>query len=771
MRRPLLGLAAAFGLGCLLPDGKGTPLEALLLLSLAALVLLLAYVAGPGRSALAAIAAAALTLGTAAGAVEALVLESGALRAGLREGRLGDRPHRVTGTLRGDALLRDGRLLFVLETESEGRAGRAQPLGGLLRVEVGGDAPKPRLLDGDRIAVWTTLRPAERLDSGVAAFGFCKSARLVERLDDSPAHRLRRLAAAARARARAVFERTMPPGTERGLVRAMVLGDRSEIDPGTEEAFKASGTYHVLALSGAQVALVAALLVAGLRWCLLGPWVEAGVTTLAIFAYAGFVGGDVPVARAALMAAALLLGRALELDADAGNLLGFAGVVLLGLSPMSAGDVGLQLSFAATLGILVLVAPLTRGLPRLPLRLDLVLAASVAAQCALALLLAGHFHRLAPAALVLNLAAVPLASAVLLAGFAVLALDPLALGAAAGRVAWLAARALRASGDLGPAADWLDVRVPSPSLAVIALYVAGMALLLRGRRLRGLAAIGAAHAVLVIGPLAPSADGRLHLTVIDVGQGDGLLLRSPSGRAIVVDAGGSRDGRFDPGERRVAPVLWRHGVRRLDALVASHAHPDHVGGMAFLLRAFRVAASWEGPAAPGDPSWRRFAETLDRAGVPRVALARAARYEWDGARLLVLGPRPPAAASPRVRNEDSLVVEVAYGSVRLLLTGDVTAEAEGPLATHAVDVVKVAHHGSRTSSSLRLTTAARPRLAVVSAGKRNPFGHPHAEVVERYGRAGALVLRTDRDGSVHVATDGTRVWVRTSGEGHERRIR
>jgi competence protein ComEC len=124
-----------------------------------------------------------------------------------------------------------------------------------------------------------------------------------------------------------------------------------------------------------------------------------------------------------------------------------------------------------------------------------------------------------------------------------------------------------------------------------------------------------------------------------------------------------------------------------------------------------------------------------------------------------------------VRNEDSLVVEVDYGSVRLLLTGDVTAEAEAGVVAREMDVVKVPHHGSRSSSSPALVQAARPRLAIVSAGARNPFRHPHPEVVERYARVGALVLRTDRDGSVHVATDGSRLWVRMSGEGHERRIR
>ena len=121
------------------------------------------------------------------------------------------------------------------------------------------------------------------------------------------------------------------------------------------------------------------------------------------------------------------------------------------------------------------------------------------------------------------------------------------------------------------------------------------------------------------------------------------MVRSPSGRAIVVDAGGARDGRFDLGERRMAPLLWREGVRRLDAVVASHAHPDHVGGLAFLLRAFRVDSAWEGPAAPRDPSWQRLEQVLDASGVRRLAVCRGASLEWDGARLGVLGPAPRRA--------------------------------------------------------------------------------------------------------------------------------
>jgi competence protein ComEC len=360
---------------------------------------------------------------------------------------------------------------------------------------------------------------------------------------------------------------------------------------------------------------------------------------------------------------------------------------------------------------------------------------------------------------------------VLLAGFSVLALAPVGAGGVAGGVAWLCARALRLSGDLGPAADWLDVRVAAPSLALLALHVAGLGWLLRGRRFSGLAAIAAGHVLLAFGPLAPRADGRLHLTVIDVGQGDGMLLRSPSGGAIVVDAGGSQDPRFDPGERRVAPVLWRAGVRRIDALVVSHAHPDHAGGVPFLLRAFRVESSWEGPAALPDPSWQRLDAALVAAGVRRVAVARGARFDWGGASLSVLGPGPPPGPLPRVRNEDSLVIDVRFGDVHLLLTGDVTAEVERGLRLPPALILKVPHHGSQTSSSPFLIDAVRPRVAIVSAGARNPFGHPHPLVVERYRRAGALLLGTGRDGNVDVATDGRRVWVRASGEGQERRIR
>jgi competence protein ComEC len=337
-------------------------------------------------------------------------------------------------------------------------------------------------------------------------------------------------------------------------------------------------------------------------------------------------------------------------------------------------------------------------------------------------------------------------------------------------VAWIAAHALRRSADLVTAVPALDVRVPTPSVTTLALYAGGLAGLLRGRRRRVSAALlGLGTLGLIVGPGPRPADGRLHLTALDVGQGEALVVTSPRGRTLLVDAGGLAGRRFDVGEAVVAAYLWSQGVRRVDALGVSHAHPDHVGGVAFVVRALGVGEVWEGPAARADPGWRALDAELRAAGVTRRALAAGARLSWDGVEIEVVGPPAPSSPPWRVKNDDSLVLRLRFGGVRLLLTGDIEAAGEARLAGR-VEVLKVPHHGSRTSSTPAFLGATGARAALLSAGAGNVYGHPHPEVVARYARAGTRLLRTDREGAVSLASDGRRLWTRSVADPSERQV-
>jgi competence protein ComEC len=261
----------------------------------------------------------------------------------------------------------------------------------------------------------------------------------------------------------------------------------------------------------------------------------------------------------------------------------------------------------------------------------------------------------------------------------------------------------------------------------------------------------------------------LHITILDVGQGDSIVVRSPGGRAWVIDAG-SAFGSRDMGESVVAPYLWSLGYRRIDGVVMTHPHPDHGGGVPFLLRALDVRGTWEGVAPRADPAYAALDRALRDSGVGRRSVRRGFRADWDGVEVEVIGPEggPPPW---KTRNDDSLVLVLRYGGATFLLAGDVERAGETRLATGFAFAMKVPHHGSRTSSTPGLVAAVRPAVAVVSAGHRNRFGHPHPEVVARYQQAGTMLLRTDRDGSVTLSTDGNRVWVATYRDDREVRYR
>jgi competence protein ComEC len=240
---------------------------------------------------------------------------------------------------------------------------------------------------------------------------------------------------------------------------------------------------------------------------------------------------------------------------------------------------------------------------------------------------------------------------------------------------------------------------------------------------------------------------------------------------MLVDAGGSYEGGFDVGELVVAPYLWSQGIGAVEVVAASHPHPDHTGGVPAILRGFRVGQVWEGVAPRSDRGYEAFDSAVEASGTSRLCLAHGHRQGTEGVNLTVRGPTPPGQRPKRTRNDDSVVLEVRFGAVSFLLAGDVEAAGEARLTLREAAVLKVPHHGSRSSSTEPFVRSLVPRIALISAGYKNRFGHPDPGVVTRYLRAGARVLKTSEDGAVTVSTDGRRLWTSTYREGREEVVR
>jgi competence protein ComEC len=307
------------------------------------------------------------------------------------------------------------------------------------------------------------------------------------------------------------------------------------------------------------------------------------------------------------------------------------------------------------------------------------------------------------------------------------------------------------------------------SLALLALSLTSS----RRRQLAAFAATVATLAIVIVHPFPPwLTTGQLEMTVLDVGQGESIFLAMPGGQTMVVDGGGLPDFRnptdapprrppIDIGESVVSPYLWSRSIQELDVVAVTHADEDHLGGIPALLRNFEVAQLWLGEGTFG-PEYQAIEDLAHKRGTQVRRLREGQSHSLGGTRIEVLGPSWPPAA---VRNDQSLLLRLSYGAHRFLLTGDMEAGRERALLAAGLlrpsDILKVAHHGSRSSSQETFLRAVKPVFAVVSTGPDNFYGHPHEVVLERLARARATVLRTDQQGLISITTDGRRLSVDT----------
>ncbi len=388
---------------------------------------------------------------------------------------------------------------------------------------------------------------------------------------------------------------------------------------------------------------------------------------------------------------------------------------------------------------------------------------STVIQIGLALPMAEYFHRVSFTGLTANLLIGPLLEAVVPLGFAAVFTNSHWLAALAGWLLHLSARIAAWHAAMEP--SW---RVPDPPVWLAAALAVSLILLAALPRRRAVrfpagAIVLALFVLLVWHPWPAQAQaGGLELTSIDVGQGDSLLLVFPEGARMLVDGGGllqfgkPRKSNLDIGEDVVSPYLWTRGIKTLDVVVATHAHEDHIGGLPAILENFRPKELWVGANPP-----ELLVKLAGKLGVRVLDRRVAPPFEFSGASIEIVSP-PEDYSAVKLGNNDSLAFRVSFGARSFLLTGDMERPMEGRLlgeglAVHA-DVLKVGHHGSKTSSIPPFLDAISPEVAIVSAGYENSFGHPHPDVIKRLEARHVAILRTDLDGLVTVSTDGKRLW-------------
>jgi competence protein ComEC len=701
--------------------------------------------------------------------------------------------------VRDAATVEDGALLQVAVTRV-GLGEWLEPTSGGVSLHVGGALIAPALPEwrgGRPVRMPVVLRrPARYLNAGVpdaersaqrrgfTLSGTVKSAALVEVLgrgrwwDET--------AAAVRARVRAVMGWHVAPydSTSAAIGTAILIGDRASLTPEIERRLQEAGTYHVVAISGGNIALLAGALLAVL-WVLRIRFAVAAAIVMAVLVAHGWtIGGGVSVVRATVMAVIYLALRLRDLGTTPLNAIAVGAALMLVADPLEIVAAGFWLTFGATVA-LVALASRWRWTPRPWWRAPAAIClGTLAVEAVLAPISALVFQRVTLAGLALNLVAVPCMAVVQASASVAVAMSVAGWpGGAdlAGVITHLASVGLIESARLVDLAPWSTWRVPSPSHGTLVAYYATLLawwaasrspLDSRVRRVSARATAVVAAGLWLWIAVAPATlaraggDGRLHLTVMDVGQGDALLAVFPNGRTLMVDSGGLAGAeRFDMGDRVIGPALRARGLTRLDYLALTHSHPDHIGGALSLTREFAPIEIWAGlPVADDEPA----ARLEGQARLSRTAwrsLQRGDRLRVDEVEVRVHHPPFPDWERRRVRNDDSLVLELRYVDVGVLLTGDVTRGVEVDLLPLLdplpLTILKAPHHGSATSSSVELLRRLRPRIVLVSAGRGNLFGHPAPIVLERYASLGAQVFRTDLDGQIDLVTDGRSVDVHT----------
>ncbi|HXT64504.1 MAG TPA: ComEC/Rec2 family competence protein [Pyrinomonadaceae bacterium] len=699
------------------------------------------------------------------------------------------------------------------------------------------------------------------------ATGVIKSPLLVERLEDDSVFLPLAWLYDWREKLQEQFAARFSAETS-GVLNAALLGNRHGLSQSAADRFRGGGTFHVLVISGMHISFIGVLVFAGSGWFTKKRVWRFLIATILIWSYTAAVGGDAPVARAALMFTLVILAPVLWRRANSLNAIGATAVLLLVWRPANLFDPSFQLTLMSVLAIVLLAVPVMERMQRVgswrpttvtpyppacpiwfrtlsealfwseanfraemaasnisyrlfktPVAANLerwhlqrlcrfmfsAVVVSASVQVAMLVPMIVYFHRLSLASLLLNIFVGGLMAVMSIMALAAVLVSQVSLSLAAPvvllveKLNWLLIHLVDPFTKLGVSSFRLP-HYSGWSACVYALYYLPLAFLIialaRWNPLKSSAVVsrcrrGAGVAVtcqivlvlaIVLHPFsAARPDGKLHVDFLDVGQGDSALLMMPDGTTLLIDGGGhpnidwtrENDGDEEPfqrdtrtiGEGVVSEFLWSKGLDRVDYLVATHADADHIDGLNDVVRNFKVQGAIVARSPTRDAGFERFARSLNAAHVPMEIIGRSDSIDVGGVTIDVLWPPQTADVDSTYRNNDALLLRVRFGQRVLLFTADIEKEAETAVLKSGVDlhsdIVKVAHHGSRTSSTQGFVAATDPDVAVISVGRTSIFGHPHKEVVERWRASGAQVMTTGEKGTISVVSDGRSIAVST----------
>lgn len=699
-------------------------------------------------------------------------------------------------TVRGDVIrepqIEDTRSILRVAANELIIDGQTRPVKGVIQVETG---RFPAIDYGSTLRMTGDLVPPVALGSpGYAAYlerqGILSVMRFpkVEVLAEGGGSPLYRALLHIKARSREAIAVSLPE-PHAALLTGILLGDSRGMPRELEDDFRETGMTHIIAISGFNIAVIIAMLDT-LTAPLFPRRMAAMVMMVFIGLYAVLVGAGASVVRASLMGITYLIGiRLMGRPTLAMAGLFTAAVIMTAAQPDTLWDIGFQLSFAATLGLMLYAGPWTRRLdrgaaaiftPQVRGRVSRlvgdVLVVTLAAQVLTLPLILYHFGRLSLASLPANVLVLPAQAGVMAAGGITMALGSIwpPAGQLAGLVAWAFLHYTISTIRLLARLPAASVPLPLSFTGLLALYALVAAVTFLSASGKGIRrsdssqaipirkiTVAAAGLVLIVAigfmvQRSARTDGRLRVAFLDVGQGDAIFIQTPNGRQMLIDGGHYPSDTLDQLGRQMP--FWD---RSIDIIIATHPDADHVTGLVDVVGRYRVSQLiTNGADEASDSAYAALLATAGERDTPTHTARKGEVIRLDeGVSIEILHA---GGATAENRNDASVVARLSYGLLTVLLTGDAETGAETamlmePNALDAV-VLKAGHHGANTSSSEPFLAAVSPQVVIISAGRDNPYGHPHPAMLERVESVGAAVLRTDELGTIEMVSDGQRMW-------------